>query len=443
MSATKKSTKKSTVDFSHLKQEIIENNTIEEIVYADYDVKRGLRNKDGSGVIAGLTRISSVIGAKQIDGMVERVEGVLKYRGILIEDILHKFKSNSRYCYETVVFLLLVGRMPLPQEMEELKLFFEAERALPQSLIDHVIKGIPSKDIMNKLQTAVSALYAYDENPDSNDPYDNFIKTLKLTAKIPTIIAYSYLVTFAKNPKLVAPPTNKSIAESFLTMLYQGKAPTQQEAHTLDLCLVLHAEHGGGNNSAFATYVVTSSASDIYSSICAAIGSLKGPLHGAANSKVMKMIDDIKTYLKGKLNDTDRLKKYLTAILQKEAYDKSGKIYGLGHAVYTKSDPRAILLKSHAQALAKQKKREAEYNLYLAIEKEGPKIFQALKGHDKIIAPNVDFFSGFVYDCMGIPKEIYTPIFAMSRVVGWAAHRIEETLSGKRIIRPGFKYVGK
>ncbi len=435
--------KKATLPFETIRQDVITNNTIEEPVYADYDVKRGLRNKDGSGVIAGLTRISSVIGARQIDGMVERVEGILKYRGVTIEDIIDQFNDDSRFCFETVSFLLLTGKMPNAKELDELKTFFSTNRHLPDEILTHVIKGLPSKDIMNKLQNSVCGLYGFDADPDSNDPFENFLKSLALTAKIPTIIAYSYLAAHKKTPKFVAPNADMSLAEGFLYMLAEGKKPSVLEAHVLDLCMVLHAEHGGGNNSAFATYVVTSSGSDIYSAITAAIGSLKGPLHGAANSKVMKMMTDIKEHLGKNWDDLPKLRKYLSALLQKKAYDQSGKIYGLGHAVYTKSDPRAIILLKRAKLLAKKVKREDELNLYINIAQEGPKEFQKLKGHEKTIAPNVDFFSGFVYDCLGIPKEIYTPIFAMARVVGWSSHRIEEILSGKRIIRPGFKYVGK
>jgi citrate synthase len=428
--------------FSYLKKDIIDNNTIDELVYADFDVKRGLRNKDGSGVIAGLTRISSVIGARQIDGMVERVEGILKYRGTTIEDIVGQFNDDSRHCFEYVTFLLLTGKKPSSKDLDAINAFMADNRTLPKEIVDGVIKGLPGKDVMNKVQTSVCSLYGFDKDPDSNDPYENFLKALLVTAKLPTIIAYSYLAAHKPKAKFVTPPANMSLAEGFLYMLYEGKAPSKMEARILDLCLVLHAEHGGGNNSAFATYVVTSSGSDMYSSLTAAIGSLKGPLHGAANSKVMKMMEDVKSHLK-KWDDKAKLRAYLKDILEKKAYDKSGKIYGLGHAVYTKSDPRANLLKKQAVELAKKKKRLPEYQLYLDIAKEGPDVFQKLKGPEKIIAPNVDFFSGFVYDCLDIPKEIYTPIFAMARVVGWASHRIEEILSGKRIIRPGFKYVGK
>ena len=433
----------SSIVFSHLRDELLRNNTIEEAVYADYDVKRGLRNKDGSGVIAGLTLISSVIGARQIDGMVERVDGILKYRGIDIVDIMAQFTEDSRYCFEQIVFLLLVGRQSTEAELESLVAYMAKERHLPEEIIDHIIRGIPSKNVMNKLQTATAALYAFDEDPDSQDPYENFLKAVRLVAKFPTIIAYSYLAAYVPHATFVQPRDNQSIAEGFLTMLNQGAIPSKYDAHILDLCLVLHAEHGGGNNSAFATYVVTSSASDIYSSMTASIGSLKGPLHGAANSKVMKMIAAIKEHLQGRLDDKDALKAYLQSMLAHQTYDKTGKIYGLGHAVYTKSDPRADILKNYANTLAVQTHRQAEFQLYIDIATEGPVLFQALKGFEKTIAPNVDFYSGFVYDCLGISKELYTSIFAMSRVVGWAAHRIEEILSGKRIIRPGFKYVGK
>jgi citrate synthase len=429
--------------FSHLKPDLLANNTIEEAIYADYDVKRGLRNKDGSGVIAGLTRISSVIGARQIDGMVERVEGILKYRGLLIEDLLARYTPDSRFCFEEVVFLVLVGRLPSAEEYEHTKTYLAAHRHLPPAIQSGIIAGLPSKDLMNKLQNAVCALYGFDSDPDSNDPYENLLKSLKLAAVFPTIIAYSHLAATKENPQFLAPPENLSIAEGFLYMLNEGKTPSKLEAHILDLCLILHAEHGGGNNSAFATYVVTSSGSDIYSSLAAAIGSLKGPLHGAANSKVMAMMAHIKAHMGSDWSDRNKLRRYLKDILEKKAYDQSGKIYGLGHAVYTKSDPRALLLMGHAQKLAAQCGRTDEYQLYLDISTEGPDVFQELKGREKTIAPNVDFFSGFVYDCLGIPQPIYTPIFAMSRVVGWCAHRIEEILSGKRIIRPGFKYIGK
>lgn len=428
-------------DLTHLKDDLIQNNTVNQELYSTYEVKRGLRNRDGSGVLAGLTQISSVVGSKIIDGDSVAVEGILKLRGINLMDLVDQLHPSNGQAFEKSVFLLLVGRMPTDKEFSTFVDIFKKERVIPEDLLNHVIKAIPSKDVMNKLQTCLSALYAFDENPDSIDPYDNFEKAVKVIAKIPTIIAYSYLAAFKPNATFIAPPQCESTAESFLTILREGKSPSKLEIDLLDLCLLLHTEHGGGNNSTFTTYVVTSSASDFYSTLTAACGSLKGPLHGAANKKVQEMMDDVKAHMTD-YTSKEELTAYVTKIINKEAHDKSGKIYGLGHAVYTKSDPRAIVLKEHAKALAKDKNRESELQLYFNLEELGPKIFAELKQNDKVIAPNVDFFSGFVYDCLNIPVEVFTPLFAMARSAGWAAHRIEEILSGKRIIRPGYKYIG-
>ena len=400
-------------------------------MYSEMDVKRGLRNQDGSGVLAGLSRISSVIGANKSNGSLTAVDGQLKYRGRLINDLVADTNELSRFEY--VVFLLLTGRPPSQDEQSQLQEFLSHHRTLPREFSDHLIRALPSKNIMNKLQTVVSALYTLDQNPETMDPYDNFLKSLTIISKLPVIVAHSYLLAYETNPDLVVPDPNMNTAESLLFMLRQGKRPTPFEVDMLDLALLFHAEHGGGNNSSFTTYVVTSSASDIYGTITAALGSLKGPLHGAANKKVMDMISDIKAHVS---NWTDRsmVRSYLEKIVSKSAYDNSGKIYGLGHAVYTKSDPRAVILKEKAKALANQVDRLDEFELYCLIEEEGPKIFQEIKGSEKVIAPNVDFFSGFVYDCLGIPVNIYTPLFAMARSAGWCAHRIEEILSGRRVI---------
>jgi citrate synthase len=424
---------------SHLKDEIISNNSIPNEKYAEFEVKRGLRNADGTGVLAGLSRISSVVGTQKIDHESVPVEGVLKYRGVSLIDFINDL-GNSEYRFEQTAFFLLVGRKPTDSEFDAFNDLLKDMRILPDYLIDHCIKGIPSKNIMNKLQTAVSALYAADEDADSLDSYENFIKAVGLVAKMPKIVAYSYLTAYKPNAPLVTVSDDVSIAEAFLTILYEGRKPSALEVEILDLCLLLHAEHGGGNNSTFTTYVTTSSGTDIYSSLAAAIASLKGPLHGSANKMVMEMMDDVKANVKDWESET-QISDYLTKIINKQAHDKSGKIYGLGHAVYTKSDPRAVVLKEKAHELAKDKGREKELGLYLAIETLGPKLFEEIKGSKKVIAPNVDFFSGFVYDCLGLPEEIYTPMFAMARAVGWCAHRIEETLSGKRIIRPGYKYI--
>ena len=370
----------------------------------------------------------------------EPIEGELKYRGIEIKDLISSFNKESRFCFEDVCYLLLVGKRPNKKELKDFSAYMAAHRHLPQPIIDNVIKGLPSKNIMNKLQSAISALYGYDNNADNLDPYENFLKSVQIIAKLPMIVAYSYLHAYKKDPKYVDPDPLMSHAESLLYMLYEGKIPSKIQAHILDVALVLHAEHGGGNNSTFTTYVVSSSGSDIYSTLAAAIASLKGPLHGSANKKVMDMMVDIKANIKD-WGNVKQVNAYLTKIIQKKAHDKSGKLFGLGHAVYTKSDPRAIVIKKLAKQLAKEKKRVDEFNLYLTIEKEGPNLFQSIKGSEKVISPNVDFFSGFVYDCLDIPEEIYTPMFAMARACGWCAHRIEESLSGKRIIRPGYKFV--
>jgi len=423
-----------------LKDDVVENNTIDEQVYAEYDVKRGLRNRDGSGVIAGLSKISSVAGTRKEGDTLVPIEGDLRYRGIPIKDLADQAAECSTN-FEKAVFLLLVGKLPREDQLERFSKLIAAHRQVPKLIVDHCIEAIPSHNVMNKLQTVVSALYTEDSNPETVDPFDNFVKSISLIAKIPMIVAYAYDAAFQKSAKFITPPSTMTTAESFLYVLRQGKEASPVEIEILDLCLMLHAEHGGGNNSSFTTKVVSSSATDIYAAITAAIGSLKGPLHGAANKKVMEMMADIKGHVTD-WDDLEKLRAYLAKIVQKKAHDRSGKIYGLGHAVYTLSDPRAVILKEKAKALAETKDRVDEYNLYLAVAEEAPKVFQEIKGSTKIIAPNVDFFSGFVYDCLDIPKEVYTPIFAMARSAGWCAHRIEEILSGKRVIRPAYKFVG-
>ncbi len=432
---------KKQVALNVLKNAILQNNQVESQWYDKLDVKRGLRNKDGTGVITGLTLISSVVGTQTVDGTPHPIHGVLKYRGIPIEKIMESLGSD-RFAYEKTAFLLLTGQFPSTSELEAFTMELADQRQLPSYILEHCIKGVPSGNLMNKLQIAVSALYSDDPDPDSTDPLDNVNKSLSIIAKLPLIVVYSYLQSAKKHPKFVAPLSNMSLAESFLYMLREGKKPSPEEVHVLDACLVLHQEHGGGNNSTFAARVVTSTKSDIYSTMAAAMGSLKGPLHGWANKEVMDMMHDIKKNVRNWENK-EELTQYLIKILKKEAHDKSGKIYGLGHAVYTKSDPRAQFLKEWAGQFAKAKNRERELQLYLTIESEGPRLFNDIKKNQKIIAPNVDFFSGFVYECLGLPEELFTPLFAIARTVGWSAHRIEELLSGNPIMRPSYKYVGK
>lgn len=423
--------------FLALKNELVQNNTIASEYYEKYDVKRGLRNRDGSGVLAGLSHISAVVGFHKIEGDMHPVEGDLKYRGHSLKEIVPSLPQDH-HIFEQVSFLLMVGRLPNSQELEELKAYMQANMEIPEPVLD-VIRDLPSQDVMNKLQTAISALYAFDSDPDSLDPYQNFLKSLRLLAKLPAIIVYAYEAAFGSS-EFYPIPKNLSVAATFLALLQRTDQPAPDAVSIFDLCLMLHAEHGGGNNSTFATYVVTSSGSDIYSTMVAAVASLKGPLHGAANKKVMDMLADIKANVKD-WSDVAALKSYLSLLVQKKAHDHSGKLYGLGHAVYTKSDPRAVMILEQARTLAVKKGREKELKLYEDVAFYGPQCFQDIKLSSKVISPNVDFFSGFVYDCLGIPSEIYTPIFALARTVGWCSHRLEEMLSGKRIIRPGYKFI--
>jgi citrate synthase len=426
---------------SHLSKDAC---VMDESLFRQYDVKRGLRNADHTGVLVGLTRIGSVTGYEKVDGKLKPVHGKLIYRGININDLVHGFQDEKRTGFDETIFLLLFGRLPDAEELQ----FFSDEmaklRMLPENFNRDMILTLKGSDIMNMLARSILALYTTDADPDSTTIENILRQSISLIAKFPTIAAYSYhamqhLIHY--NTLTVRyPDRTLHTAENFLYML-KGDEYTPLEAELLDLCLVLHAEHGGGNNSTFTTRVVSSSGTDTYSAIVAAIGSLKGPLHGGANLKVVDMMNDIKKGVKNWHND-DEIAAYLLKILKKDAYDNSGKIYGFGHAVYTLSDPRAVLLKEKARLLSKEKNREDEMRLYEAIERIGPEVYYEYKGtRDKLISPNVDFYSGFVYECLQIPKELYTPLFAISRIAGWSAHRMEEILSGRRIIRPAYKAV--
>jgi citrate synthase len=417
---------------------------IDEQLFKQFEVKRGLRNADHTGVLVGLTRIGSVVGYEKIDGKLAAIDGKLIYRGIDINDLVHGTQSEKRPGYDETVFLLLFGRLPEEDELKEFMGGMAEQRALPENFNRDMILTMKGKDIMNMMARSILALYTLDEQADDTSVHNIVRQSISLIAKFPTIAVYSYhamrhLIYF--DTLTVRYPDKKlHTAENFLYML-KGQDYTPLEAELLDLCLVLHAEHGGGNNSTFTTRVVSSSGTDTYSAIVAAIGSLKGPLHGGANIEVIEMMNNIKTNVKNWGND-DEVTDYLRRILKKEAYDKSGKIYGFGHAVYTVSDPRAILLKEKARLLSREKGREKEMELYEAIERIGPGIYYEFKGtQDKLISPNVDFYSGFVYECLKIPKELFTPLFAISRIAGWSAHRLEELISGKRIIRPAYKAV--
>ena len=417
---------------------------IEESLFKEYDVKRGLRNADHTGVLVGLTKVGNVVGYEKVDGKLLAIDGKLIYRGIDINDLVHGCQEEKRFGYDETVFLLLFGRLPRKEEIDQFSEGMAELRFLPENFNRDMILTMKGKDIMNMLARSILGLYTLDENADNTSIENILLQSINLIAKLPTISAYSYHamqhLIYYDTLTVRYPDKLLSTAENFLYML-KGNEYTPLEAELLDLCLVLHAEHGGGNNSTFTTRVVSSSGTDTYSAIVAAIGSLKGPLHGGANIQVVDMMADIKNHVKNWSNE-EELADYLRKILNHKANDQSGKIYGFGHAVYTVSDPRAILLKDKARLLSKEKGRDEEMKLYETIERIGPELYYEFKGtRDKLISPNVDFYSGFVYELLKIPKELFTPLFAISRVSGWCAHRLEEIISGRRIIRPAYRAV--
>ncbi|MGB8491077.1 MAG: citrate synthase [Bacteroidales bacterium] len=437
-----------TVFLSRLSDSIRESCQIESELFDKYDVKRGLRNKDKTGVLVGLTNIGEVMGYKKEGDKVVAIPGRLLYRGIDIEDITQGFQKENRHGFAETVFLLLTGKLPGREELEKFSTHMASLRPLPDSFIKDMILSMKGKDVLNMLARSVLGLYILDDYPDDISLPNMIKQSLNIIAKFSTIIAYSYQAFShyyqGETLSIRYPRENLTAAENFLYMI-KGECSqfTKLEADLLDLALVLHAEHGGGNNSTFTIRVTSSSETDIYSAVVSAIGSLKGPLHGGANLKVLDMMDDLKKNVKD-WKDEKEVERYLVKILNKEVFDKTGKIYGVGHAVYTISDPRAGLLKAKARELAIEKNRYDEFQLYEVVEKLAPGIFLKFKGENngKTVCINVDFYSGLVYSFIGIPKELFTPLFAMARIAGWCTHRIEElTFSAKRIIRPAFKYV--
>jgi len=433
--------------FKQLEESVRESCRIDNELFEKYDVKRGLRNNDRTGVLVGLTNIGDVVGYEKENGKVIAVPGRLLYRGIDIEDITHGFQKEKRHGFEETIYLLLTGKMPSKSELEEFTSHLASLRGLPDHFVKDMILSMKGKDVLNMLARSVLGLYILDEKADDIS-LDNMIKqSLNLIAKFPSIIAYSYqALRHAYQGKTLSirhPQEKLTTAENFLHLIKGEGFYSRLQADLIDLSLVLHAEHGGGNNSTFTMRVTSSTETDIYSAVTSAIGSLKGPLHGGANLKVLNMMEDIKRNVKDWKNENE-VENYLLKILKKEANDHTGIIYGIGHAVYTISDPRAILLKEKARDLAIESGRSDEFELYSLVERITPEVFRKFKGEQsaKVVCINVDFYSGFVYSCIGIPKELYTPLFAMARISGWCAHRIEElTFSAKRIIRPAFMNV--
>ena len=413
-------------------------------LYQEYDVKRGLRESNGKGVLTGLTEISDVNGFHIVNGRKVPVDGELYFQGYDIKELMQGFK-NRRFNFEEITYLLLFGALPTQEQLNEFIDFLARYRELPSKFVRDVVMKAPSENIMNGMQKSVLTLYSYDEEPENTSVSNVLRQSLTLITTMPLIAVYGYhayqhyhngksLVIRYPNPEL-------STAENILYMLRDDGKYTELEARVLDACLVIHAEHGGGNNSTFTTHVVSSTGTDTYSAVAASLGSLKGPKHGGANLKVQNMFADIKAHVED-WTDEEALRAYLLKIMNREAFDHSGLIYGMGHAIYTLSDPRAVILKDLARRLSVEKGREAEFALYESVEHLASKLLTTGKMLSKPICCNVDFYSGFVYSILGIPEQLYTPIFAIGRISGWCAHRIEELVNEGKIIRPAYKYVG-
>lgn len=440
-------------DYSEVTPEIrdlsklcFEHSTIDPTLYTKYQVNRGLRDINGNGVLTGLTEISEIQSNKIVNGEKMPCEGRLFFRGVDIQDIVHGFIAEHRYGFEEVVYLLLFGTLPTVQQLRDFKELLAGYRTLPTNFVRDIIMKAPSADMMNTLARSVLTLYGYDTNANDNSIENVLRQSLQLIALFPILSVYGYHAYshYVLGNSLIIhnPQPELSTAENILYLLRSDSQYTELEAKILDLALVLHADHGGGNNSTFTTHVVTSSGTDTYSTIAAALGSLKGPKHGGANIKVVQMFEDMKKTVKN-WNDEDEVADYLRALLHKEAFDKAGLIYGMGHAVYSLSDPRADIFRFFVESLSKEKGREEEYKLYAMVEQLAPKIIGQERRIYKGVSANIDFYSGFVYSMLDLPLELYTPIFAISRIAGWSAHRIEELINASKIIRPSYKSVSE
>ncbi len=417
------------------------NNTIDKELYTQYDVKRGLRDLNGKGVLAGLTNISDVCAKKLVNGEEVPCEGNLYYRGYNIKDIVKGFLEAKHPGFEETAYLLLFGELPTTQQLEEFCGMVAERRTLPPNFVRDVIMKAPSRDMMNNISRSILQLYSYDDKADDTSIPNVLRQCLNLISQFPMLMVYGYHAYNYRNGQdlyIYAPDPKLSTAENILMMLREDRNYTELEATILDMAMVLHMDHGGGNNSTFTTHVVTSSGTDTYSTISAAMASLKGPKHGGANIKVTQMFDDMKANLKD-WEDEDEIKHYLEALLDKQAFDKKGLIYGMGHAIYSVSDPRAEIFKKFVKQLAQEKGCEKEYALYEKVEHMAPKVIGEKRKIYKGVNANVDFYSGLVYSMLNLPPSLYTPIFAAARIVGWSAHRLEELKNVDKIIRPAYK----
>lgn len=431
-------------EFEELVKECTRSGSIDQDLYIEYDVKRGLRDSNGNGVLTGLTEISDVCGNHSVHGRKIPVDGELYFQGYNVEEII-KGAKRDRFRFEETTYLLLFGSLPTDEQLNSFIRILTDLQELSGAFIRDVIMKATSTNLMNSLMKSILSLYSYDEKPDDITVPNVLRQSLQLIAKMPLLSVYAYQAyrhfkldgtLMIKNPK-----KGYSTAENILYMLRDDGQFTELEAKVLDICLVLHAEHGGGNNSTFTTHVVTSSGTDTYSAIAASIASLKGPKHGGANLKVQEMFDNIEENCED-WSDKKKLCEYLEKILDKKAFDRTGLIYGMGHAVYTNSDPRAVILKRFAKMLSEEKGKQDEFALYEMIEQEAGKLIMQKRQMFKPVCANVDFYSGFVYTMLGIPEELFTPMFATSRISGWCAHRLEELVNAGKIIRPAYKYVG-
>lgn len=440
------------MDYSAITPEIkrlaamCEAQVIPQEMYSEFQVMRGLRDLNGNGVLAGLTNVSKVTAKKVVDGVEIPMRGELYYQGINIQDIVQGFLTEDRFGFEETIYLLLFGHLPNVTQLNGFTSLLHDYCSLPPKFVRDIIMKAPSSDMMNALSRSVLMLYYYDDNPDNIAIPNVLRQCLRLIAQFPLLAVYGYHAYnhYEKDQSLIIhqPSAELSIAENILHILRPNQEYTELEARILDLALVLHAEHGGGNNSSFTVHVVSSSGTDTYSAMAAALGSLKGPKHGGANIRVTHMMDDLQKNVKDWTNE-GQVADYLQKLLRKEAFDRSGLIYGIGHAVYSLSDPRAVIFEGFVQQLSAAKGREEEYQLYATVARLAPELIAEQRKMYKGVSANIDFYSGFVYDMLNLPMELYTPIFAISRVAGWSAHRIEELVNGNKIIRPAYRSVAQ